>query len=63
MVRRMLTVAMIQSEVTRTGKHLTKLEMFRSLFSVRSAWDQLELLFTVPWGSHDKEHLKAEVWW
>ena len=36
MVRGMLTVAMGQSEATRMGKHLTKLEMFRSLSTVRS---------------------------
>lgn len=62
MVRRMLTVAMIQSEVTRTGKHWTKSEMLSSPFSVRSVCGQLELLFTVPWGSHDEEHLTAGVW-
>lgn len=38
MVKEMPIVALFQSEVTRMGQHLTKLEMLRSLFSVRGTW-------------------------
>lgn len=41
-VRGTLTVARGQSEVTRMGKRLTQLEMFRSLSSVRGSMGFLE---------------------
>lgn len=61
MVGGMLTVAMFQSEVTGMGKHLTKPKMLRSLFSVRSTWDHLEL-FSSTLGSLKKHHLSAGAW-
>lgn len=63
MVSGMLTVAMFQSEITRKGKHLAKLEMLRSLFSVRSTWDHLELLSHSALGCLEKEYLPAGAWW
>lgn len=56
-----LTVALFQSEVTRMGKQRTKLEMFRSLFSVRSTWGHLEL-FHNALGWLEKQHPPAGAW-